>query len=102
LSALRRHAQWIDFAAEHVALDEEADEAVVHLVACSYLMVLDRADLLRLPPNDPAVFSGRATGVYIDGMNRPPRLGEAGDAVGGIEAAGKGQRERPARRLHIA
>ena len=55
LGPLGRDAQRIDLAPEHVALDQEADEAVEDLVARVDLMVRDRADGVRLAPDGGAL-----------------------------------------------
>ena len=46
LGPLGGDAQRVDLAAEHVALDQEADEAVVDLLPGVDLVVRDRADAL--------------------------------------------------------
>ena len=102
LGPLGGHAQRVDLAPEHVALDQEADEPVVDLVAGVDLVVRDGADGLRLAADGGALLGRRAAGIDVDGVHRPAVLGEAGDAEGGIEAAGEGERERAPRRLHNA
>ena len=102
LGPLGRHAQRVDLAAEHVALDEEPDEPVVDPVAGVHLVVRHGADGLRLAADGGALLGGGAAGVDVDGVDRPAVIGEAGDAEGGIEPAGEGERERAAGRLHNA
>ena len=96
LGPLGRHAQGVDLAPEHVALDQEPDEPVVDLLAGVDLMVRRGADGLRLAADGGALLGGGAAGVDVDGVDRPPVLGEAGDAEGGIQPAGEGERQRAA------
>jgi len=49
-----------------------------------------------------ALRQGRAAGIDVHGVHRPPILGEPGNAVGGIEAAGEGERDDWPVRLHNA
>ena len=100
LGPLRRDAQRVDLAAEHVALDQEADEPLVHPVAGVDLVVRDGADGLGLPPDRGAIGRGGAAGVHVDRVHRPAVVGETGDAVRGVEAAGEGEGDDA--RLHNA
>ena len=102
LGPLGGHAQRIDLAAQHVALDEEADEPVVHLLARVDLMVGDRADRVGLAPDGRPLLGRRAAGVDVDGVHRPALSGEVGDAEGGVQPAGEGEGEGAAGGLHNA
>ncbi len=102
LGSLGRDAEWIDLAAEDVSLDEKAHEALEDLLAGVYLMVLDGADSLRLLPDRTPLLGGGPAGIDVDRVDGPPVIGEAGDAVGGIQPAGEGEREGAAARMHIA
>ena len=93
LGALGRHRQRIDFAPQHVALDEIAHEAVEDLRPRVHFVMLDGTDGERLRPDRRALGGGGAARIHEDGMHRPPRVSEAGDAVGGVESARKGQGE---------
>ena len=86
----------VDLAPENVALNQEPDEPVVDLLAGVDLMVRRGADGLRLAADGGALLGGGAAGVDVDGVDRPPVLGEAGDAKGGIQPAGEGERQRAA------
>ena len=102
LGALRRDTQRIDLAAQHVPLDQEADEPPVHRLAGIHLVVRDGADRLRLSPDGGAVGGAGAAGVHIDRLHAPAVLCEAGDAIGGVEAAGEGERDVRISVLHNA
>ena len=94
LGPLGGDAQRIDLAPEHVALDQEADEAVVDLLAGVDLVVLGRRRPRSAWRRMAARSSRMAPPVFdVDGVHRPAVLGEAGHAVGGIEAAGEGEGE---------
>ena len=100
LGALRGDAQRVDLAAEHVALDQEADEAVEDPLPRVDLVVRHGADGVSLAPDGGALGGGGAAGVDVDGVDRPAVLGEAGHAVGGVEPAGEGEGDGAS--LHIA
>ena len=55
--------------------------------------MLGGADRLRLAPDGGAVLGDGAAGVHVDRVHRPAVGGQAGHAVGGIEAAGEGEGE---------
>ena len=100
LGALRRDAQRIDLAPEHVPLDEEPNEAPVDPVAGIHLVVGDRADGLGLPADGGTVGGAGAAGVHVDGLHPPAVFRETGDAVRSVEAAGEGERDGAV--MHIA
>ena len=102
LGSLGGHAQRIDLAPEHVALDEVAHETIEHLGTGIHFMVPQRAHRLRLATNGGAVLGRRAPGVDEDGFHRPAIIGQAGHAVRRIEAAGEGQGDQGLGRLHNA
>src|SRR5262249_18106553 len=93
LGPFGRDAEWIDLAAEDVALDQETDEAIEDGLASVDLVMLDGADRLGLPPNGGQLVGRRAAGVDIDGMDAIALLRQARHAVAGVEAAGEGERE---------
>ena len=100
LRPLGGDAQRVHLAAQDVALDQVAHEAVEDLRAGADLMVLDRADPLRLPTDGRALLAGRAAGIDVDGVHRPAVVGEPGNAVGSVEPAGECEGDRAW--LHIA
>ena len=102
LGALRCDTQRIDLAPQHVSLNQEAHEPVVNLLARIDLMMLDRPDRFRLLPDRIAACPRGATSVHVDRVHRPPRLGQAGHTVGGVQPTGEGEREQAGLRMHIA
>jgi hypothetical protein len=102
LRAFRRHREGIDLTAQHVALHQIADEALVDRLAGVDLVVLGGAHGQRLAPDGGALVGAGAAGVDVDGGHRPALLAEAGDAVAGVEAAREGQGERSAWSVHSA
>ncbi len=102
LRPLGGDAQRVDLAPQHVALDEVAHEAIEHRSARIDFMVPQCADRLRLPANRGAVIGRGAAGVDENRLHRPAVVGEARDAVRGIEAAGEGQGDQGLGWLHNA
>ena len=91
LGTLGRNAQRVDLAPQHIALHQVAHEALVDLLPGVHLMMLNGADRLGLAPNGVAFLGGGPAGIDVDGMDPRPGLGQAGDAVRGIQPAGEGQ-----------
>ena len=102
LSPLRGHAERVNFAPQHVALNQEANKAAVHLLASINFMMADRADRLCLFGDSSALGGRSAAGVDIHRVHCPAGFRESRNAVGGIEPAGKGKSQGRATRLHIA
>ena len=100
LGALRGHRERIDLAAQHIALNQITDEAIEHLGAGVDLVVLRGADRHGLLPDRRALLGAGAPGIHIDGVDRISLLPQPGDAIGGVQPAGEGERE--SRFLHIA
>src|SRR5918995_4273026 len=87
LGALRRDAEWIDFAPQHIALNQKSDEPVVDLLAGIDLVVLGGSNIGRLFCDGGTVLGRGPAGIHIYGVDGPSILNETGNAVGGIEPA---------------
>ena len=93
LGPLGGHAQRVDFAPEHVPLDQIADEPFEDGLAGIDFVVLDRADGHGLAADLGEFFGAGAAGVDVDGVDDESLFREPGHAIAGVEAARKGEGE---------
>src|SRR5919112_907836 len=86
LGALRRDAEWIHLAPQHVALNQKSDEPVIDLLAGVDLVVLRGANIGAFFGEGRPVRGRGPAGIHVYRVDSPSILDEAGNAVGGIES----------------